>query len=208
MIPHAFSGWSPRAEPSGAVAPVTMRARRRRVPMGSVLLAVPLLAFAAGGGTAAVSAQDTESGATQTNATRGGWLRVIAGTSPDRDRVILGLWALHPYEPQFPEIDGTRGFGGLWGHWFAATLVNSYDERTFILGVERNWLSLRSGAFGAGAGYRVGLVSGYDERLIGVARHTPVLPFAGVLAWARVGFIGADVYYVYRAISLELSLVF
>ena len=138
----------------------------------------------------------------------GGWLSVVAGQSPERNRLIVGLWAMHPFEPHFPELDGTDGFGGLWGHWFGATFVNSYGARTFIAGIERDWLSLRRGPFGAGLGYRVGLVTGYDERLIGIAGHTPVLPFGGLLLWTQVGPISVDAYYVYRAITLETGLVF
>ena len=131
----------------------------------------------------------------------------MAGTAPERNRIIPGLWAMHPFEPHFPELDGTSGFGGLYGHWFGATFVNSYDERTFILGIERNWLSLRRGLLGIGLGYRVGLISGYDERLMELARHTPVLPFGGVLLWTRVGPVSLDTYYVYRAVTLEVGLV-
>jgi len=138
----------------------------------------------------------------------GGWLSAVLGSTPRRDRIIPGLWAMHPFEPQFPELDGTRGFGGLWGHWFGATFVNSYDERTFIAGIERTWLEVRRGPFGTGVGYRVGLITGYDERLIGIARHTPVLPFGGVLLWTQLGPLGLDAYYVYRAITLEVGLVF
>ena len=115
---------------------------------------------------------------------------------------------MHPFEPQFPELDGTRGFGGLWGHWFGATFVNSYDERTFIAGIERTWASLRRGPFATGVGYRVGLITGYDERLIALARHTPVLPFGGILLWTQTGPVSVDAYYVYRAITLEVGLVF
>ena len=138
----------------------------------------------------------------------GGWLHAILGESPDRNRVIPGLWAMHPFEAHFPELDATRGFGGLYGHWFGATFVNSYDQRTFILGIERNWLAFRRGHFGFGAGYRVGFITGYDERLIEFARHTPVLPFGGLLIWTQLGPVGLDSYYVYRAITLETSLVF
>ncbi len=181
--------------------------RPRRPTTRALLLTVPLLAFGASGGAVCVEAQDsaTASGASSDSA---GWLRTVVGSSPGRDRIIGGLWAMHPFEPQFPELDATRGFGGLYGHWFGATFVNSYDQRTFILGIERNWFALRRGIFGLGTGYRVGLITGYDERLIGIARHTPVLPFAGILAWTQVGPIGLDVYYVYRAISLEVSFVF
>ncbi len=137
-----------------------------------------------------------------------GWLRSILGRSPDRDRVIFGLWVMHPFEPQFPEIDGTRGLGGLYGHWFGTTFVNSYDERTFALGIERDWLRFGVAETAVGVGYRVGLIAGYDERLVEIAGHTPVLPFAGVVVWGRVGPVAVDSYYVYRAITLETSLVF
>lgn len=146
--------------------------------------------------------------ATAVDGDGGGWLAAVLGTTPRRNRIIPGLWAMHPFEPQFPELDGTRGFGGLWGHWFGATFVNSYDERTFIAGIERTWVELGRGAFRTGLGYRAGLITGYDERLIGIARHTPVLPFGGVLLWTQVGPLGLDAYYVYRAITLEVGLVF
>jgi len=152
------------------------------------------------------SARDDALGGTEVDG--GGWLRAVLGQAPDRDRIIPGLWAMHPFEPHFPELDGTRGVGGLYGHWFGATFVNSYDQRTFILGVERNWLALRRGEAAFGLGYRVGLIAGYDERLVEIARHTPVLPFAGLLIWTQLGPVGLDSYYVYRAITLETSLVF
>ena len=59
-----------------------------------------------------------------------------------------------------------------------------------------------------GVGYRVGLVTGYDERLVSWAENVPVLPFGGVLAWVDVGPFALDVYYVYRAITLETSVLF
>lgn len=153
-------------------------------------------------------AQEAEAPVEEARVEGRGWLRTVLGESPGRDRVIGGLWAMHPFESQFPELDGTQGLGGLWGHWFGATFVNSYDERTFILGIERSWASVRRGILGLGIGYRVGLITGYDERLFELAGHTPVLPFGGLLIWTQVGRVGLDSYYVYRAITLEASLVF
>ena len=158
--------------------------------------------------TSPLAAQDGTRPPGESGGEERGWLQAVVGASPDRNRVIVGLWAMHPFEPQFPELDGTRGFGGLYGHWFGTTFVNSYDERTFALGVERDWFRMRRGRAGAGVGYRVGLIAGYDERLVAVARHTPVLPFGGVVAWVRYGPVAVDSYYVYRAITLETSLVF
>jgi len=118
------------------------------------------------------------------------------------------MWAMHPFEPTFPAVEWTRGFGTQFSTWFFATFVNSYGERAFVAGIERNWFE---GAFGPlrwGGGYRTGVVTGYDERLLELADKTPVLPFIGALAWSQVGRVGVDAYYVYRAITLEASLRF
>lgn len=154
------------------------------------------------------SAADAEGPESATPADGSGWLRAIVGESVGRTRMIAGMWALHPFEPHFPEVDPTSGFGGVYGHWFGATFVNSYDIRAFVVGVERSWFVLDGSRFGLGGGYRVGAVTGYDERLFGLARHTPILPFGGVLLWSQVGPLGLDAYYVYRAITLEASVVF
>jgi hypothetical protein len=59
-----------------------------------------------------------------------------------------------------------------------------------------------------GAGYRAGLITGYDEQLASWADETPVLPFVGLDAWVQVGRISFDAFYVYRAITLETSVTF
>ncbi|MBT8488810.1 MAG: hypothetical protein KJO65_08325, partial [Gemmatimonadetes bacterium] len=143
-----------------------------------------------------LAAQETAPSVADSQRDGRGWFRSVLGVSPERNRVIVGLWAMHPFEPQFPEVDGTRGFGGLYGHWFGTTFVNSYDERTWALGIERDWVRWRRGRAGLGVGYRVGLIAGYDERLVEIGRHTPVLPFGGVLVWARFGPVAVDSYYV------------
>ncbi len=177
---------------------------------GALVTLALLAAWAAAAPASGLSGQDGEERSAAPEAPDGdrGWLGAVLGRRPDRNRFIGGLWAMHPFEPQFPELDGTRGFGGLYGHWFGATFINSYGERTFIFGVERNWLAVRRGPFGVGSGYRVGVITGYDERLMELARHTPVLPFGGVLVWTQLGPVGIDSYYVYRAITLEVSVVF
>ncbi len=133
---------------------------------------------------------------------------VLAGTRSRRARIIFGLWALHPFEAQFPEVDSTQGFGFVAGGWFGATFINSYDLRSFIAGVERNWADGRLGVARFGVGYRAGLITGYDERLMAVAEDVPVLPFAGILGWLDIGPLALDLYYVYQAISLETSVRF
>ena len=138
----------------------------------------------------------------------GSFWTVLAGERAERRRAIFGLWSLHPFEPQFPEVEWTRGFGFAFSQWFGATFVNSYDERSFIAGLERYWGRVDREPVSLGIGYRLGLVTGYDERLVSWAEDLPVLPFGGIVGWVDVGPLGVDVFYVYRAITLESSIRF
>jgi len=132
----------------------------------------------------------------------------IWGRVPDRRRFIPSIWAMHPFEPHFPEPEWTKGFGLQFEMIYAGTFINSYGDRAFVGGVELEWISGDWGPIGTGLGYRTGLVTGYDEQLFDIAEHTPVLPFIGLLAWVDIGPVGADVFYVYRAITLEASIGF
>lgn len=129
----------------------------------------------------------------------------IFGEKPDRRRVIAGIWALHPFESQFPELDPTRGVGVQVSSWFGASFVNSYGRRAYVAGLERNWATHTTSTFGLGVGYRAGVVTGYDAELVNIARHMPLLPFAGLLVWGDLGPIGIDAFYVYKAITFEAS---
>lgn len=164
------------------------------------LAATVLLGFDGGVGVGA-EAQEAQ-------ATDGATGLRLLGHKPDRRRAIVALWALHPFEPQFPEADWTGGVGVQFSQWFAATFVNSYDVRSWIVGVERNWWEARSRWLGVGVGYRAGLVTGYDERLLELAGQLPAMPFVGLLVWTRAGPVTFDVAYVYRAIALEASVLF
>ena len=153
--------------------------------------------FAALGWAAGTTAAATPAGASAQG------LEVLLGERPERARAIVALLAMHPFESQFPEVEWTGGVGVQLDQWFAATFVNSYSQRSFIGGLVRSWVSGSAGPVDLGLGYRVGVVSGYDERLFDLAGRTPVLPFIGFLAWLDLEPVSVDVFYVYRAIAIE-----
>ena len=115
---------------------------------------------------------------------------------------------MHPFHHEFPKLDPTSGVAIQFSTWMFASFVTSYGDRSFVAAVERNWIVGDWRALRFGAGFRAGLMTGYDEQLIELARHTPVLPFAGLLIWSQLGPVGVDVFYVYRAITLEASFGF
>jgi hypothetical protein len=137
-----------------------------------------------------------------------GWLGIL-GRESERRRVIPAFWRTHPFDQRFPELAYTRGVGVQASGWLGGAFLNSYDRLSLVAGVERAWAEGGVGRSARmGVGYRAGLLTGYDERLASWADETPVLPFFGVLAWAQVGRVSVDAFYVYRAITLEGSLGF
>ena len=75
--------------------------------------------------------------------------------------------------------------------YFAGTFINSFYDRGYAAGIQRMWDTEQlSDNFKNSVGYRVGLVTGYDERLAPIAAKTPVLPFPQVIddiTWKHVG---------------------
>lgn len=175
--------------------------RLRSAPLAALLLLTPVglsgQADVAGESEPRAAVVETPSGDTGFR---------ILGRPAQRRRLIGGMWTLHPYAISFPRVEETHGYGLQWGGAFAATFVNSYGDRAFTAGVERVWGEVGWRFLSTGLGYRAGVVTGYDERLLPVAEDLPVLPFVGIMAWTRVGPARFDVFYVYRVVTLEVSL--
>lgn len=129
----------------------------------------------------------------------------ILGRAPHRRRILMGLWSLHPYHEAFPKLDKMWGLGLQYDGWFGATFINSYRDRSMMFGIAREWVVRETPEFGAGAGFRVGFVTGYDEQLLAIAGKIPAVPMGGPSLWARAGPLYVDVFYVYRAITIETS---
>lgn len=118
------------------------------------------------------------------------------------DRILLGMWTFHPFSAEERGLENNEGIGVQYRSLFAFTCVNSFERRTWAAGVERVWLEARRGEVAAILGLRAGLIHGYDTELIRVAGETPFLPFAGALLLFRLGPVGGEVSWVYRAFSV------
>lgn len=155
---------------------------------------------------AAEAAPDVSRGGEEPDRATSGF--TLLGRPAHRTRLIGGLWTLHPFAVSWPRVEETYGYGLLWDGFFAATFVNSFGGRAVTAGVERVWFEPAWRWLALGLGYRAGLVTGYDERLISWADDVPAVPVVGLQAWARVGPARFDAFYVYRVITLELALEF
>jgi hypothetical protein len=125
-----------------------------------------------------------------------------------QDRVFLGMWTFHPFRDDPYPRESNNGFGAQYRSFFGFTCVNSFERRTYALGVERVWAETRSGPLGIMLGFRAGLIHGYDTRLFRIAGETPLLPFAGTVLLLRAGPVGGEVSWVYQAVSLVGAVFF
>ncbi len=105
--------------------------------------------------------------------------------------IYLGMVTYH-FEPGSRDDRWNNNLvAGTYHGFFAGTLMNSFDDRAFVGGIQRIWASqYPSDNFNNTVGYRLGLISGYDERMAPIAAHTPVLPFPQVyddMVWHHVG---------------------
>lgn len=106
-------------------------------------------------------------------------------------RLHVGMWTSHlarvrhGLEPNWLVAVGWRGLYG-------GTFVNSFGDRGFAAGIERSLTRSADGTVTRGLGYRLGVVTGYDERLTGLAGKTPVLPALQVMGDLAVGRTGLE----------------
>jgi hypothetical protein len=133
--------------------------------------------------------------------------------------LLLGIAIASPCRAQAPPVEVPAGYGvrvhvGMWtshlsriGHgleatWLVAvgwrglyggTFVNSFGDRAFAAGIQRRLARTNDGTMVTGLGYRLGFVTGYDERLTSLAGKTPVLPAAQLLGDFAMGRTGLEV---------------
>lgn len=95
-------------------------------------------------------------------------------------RFYFGLWTLH-FGSLERGVDNNWLLGLRWGKAFGATFVNSYGDRGYSVGVQNTLARWNWAPLPLHLDYRVGVVTGYDERFIELARRTHVLPLVQLL---------------------------
>lgn len=106
-------------------------------------------------------------------------------------RLHVGMWTSHL--TNFSKgLDANWLVAMGWRGLYGGTFVNSFGRRAFAAGIERPLVRDDGTGINAGLGYRFGLVTGYDERLIGFAGKTPIIPALQVMGDVAVGRTGLE----------------
>ncbi|MEO8069889.1 MAG: hypothetical protein ABI652_00680 [Acidobacteriota bacterium] len=177
--------------------------RRRSGPRSRIVRSLGILAASVCLGMAAVRAH------AQTPAPAAPVPAVSAATPAEPKthrpgRLYIGMWTTH-LKHEVIVLDNNWIIGASWNGFFGATFLNSFGRRAFTGGIERALASGTRGAIGASLGFRLGVVTGYDERFTRLARDIPVLPFAQPFVVIDVEHVGVEVSYTFVVVSLAVS---
>ena len=120
-------------------------------------------------------------------------------------RMYMAMWTSHLKRDALA-FDNNWAFGLSHRGIFGATFLNSYGRRAFTAGWQRTLVSGGSASGVAIAtGLRLGLISGYDDRLMPLAGKTPVLPLIQPFVVVDRGHVGVDVSYTFVVVSVALA---
>jgi hypothetical protein len=128
------------------------------------------------------------------------------GTKRRREptRIYVGMWTLHMKEPEDP-VDNNWLVGVVYRGFFGGTFLNSFGKRAYTAGIQRSLVSLGEDRTRAWFGLRVGAVSGYDGRFMGVASKTPVLPIASAYIIVERDRLGIEMSYTFVVLSAAMT---
>ncbi len=113
---------------------------------------------------------------------------------PGADGLYLGMWSFHLSiligEDAHEEWEHALVAAAYRG-FILGTFVNSFNQRCYVFGVHRTlFYSGDSSGFSTDFGYNLGVVHGYDGRLVSIAEQIRFFPFLQVtydIAWKWFG---------------------
>ena len=118
--------------------------------MGMHSLAILLLLFLLAPG---ASAQDMESARAAPER--------VERAKPVERRLYVGMWTIH-FRDLDRGLDNNWLLGMSWGRMYGATFINSFGKRAYSGGMQQTVARWQPEIASIGAGYRVGLVTGYN----------------------------------------------
>jgi hypothetical protein len=109
-------------------------------------------------------------------------------------RIYAGMWSSHVLSPG-SRVDANGLIAVSFRGYFGGTFVNSYGERAISAGIQRSFTRPNTKALTTSLGYRIGLITGYDDRLFGIGGKVPAVPFVQLLGNLDYRNVGLEIGY-------------
>lgn len=130
-----------------------------------------------------------------------------ARKAPHPRRLYVGMWTTHLKDDALV-IDNNWAVGVTAAGYFVAAFLNSYGEPALAGGLQRTLVSSAPRPVAVSAGYRLGAITGYDGRLMRIARKTPVLPLVQPFVMVDIRRVGIEVSCTFVVVSVATSFRF
>src|SRR5262245_43591686 len=89
---------------------------------------------------------------------------LASGSTHRPRRVYVSMWTTH-LKHRGIVLKNNWVAGLSYGGFFGATFLNSFGRRAFTGGIQREYVVMGTPWVGISLGYRLGFVTGYDQRL-------------------------------------------
>ncbi len=113
---------------------------------------------------------------------------------PGKDALYLGMWSFHLsifFQADADENWQHNLIAAAYSGVIVGTFINSFHDRCYVAAIHRS--VYRTGSkegFSTDLGYNLGVVKGYDSRLVSIADDVKYLPFLQVtydISWKMLG---------------------
>lgn len=106
---------------------------------------------------------------------------------PAQSSVYLGMWSVHFYDDDEDYTTTHNLFGFAYKGYYAGTFLNSHDDRAYSAGFQRDVYATSWEFISVDAGYRFGILYGYDDFQISDSKLFPLLQLYVDLSYKKVG---------------------
>lgn len=83
---------------------------------------------------------------------------------PFRNHLYLGMWSYH-FQPRDGQDWNNQLIAVSYHGYYAGTFYNTFSDRSWSLGVQRQWFQNNYGPLDVEVGYRAGLLNGYKNHM-------------------------------------------
>jgi len=106
---------------------------------------------------------------------------------PAEDTILLGMWAYHFVDNDDSYQTSNKLLGLSYKGYYAGTFKNSHDNRTWSVGFQRDIYRTEVHFLSISAGYRAGLMYGYETMQIYETKLFPLFQVYTNLSFKRAG---------------------
>jgi len=130
--------------------------------------------------------EDTATRDVQQQSAQRGWFDFMLGESA-KDSLYLGMWSFHVLSSNKGYRTNNDLVGFTYRGYYLGTFMNSHNDRSWSAGVQRDVYRNRLREISVDAGFRTGILYGYESYQIGSTRLFPLLQMYADASYKKLG---------------------